>query len=201
MALKAIQVENAKPNTDENRDYRVADGHGLYLMVRPNGTKVWRFDYRLGSVRRTFSIGGYDRLGDGKNGFTLAQAREEHQKARAAVADGQHPISPKRRAAKASADKATSPTFGALADDWLIAREVGHSAKTYDRDQRSVRYLKEGYRGVEGFGHLPVDQVETKHLSAIAKKLNRPTRRRVVAAARKIMAKARVEGWLTHSPL
>jgi len=103
--------------------------------------------------------------------------------------------------AKAEAKAAlANHTFGAAADIWLAARKVGHSAKTYDRDERSVRYLKEGYRGAEGFGDLPVDQVGAKHLSAIAKKLNRPTRRRVVAAARKIMAVARSEGWITISP-
>jgi integrase len=103
--------------------------------------------------------------------------------------------------AKAEAKAAlANHTFGAAADIWLAARKVGHSAKTYDRDERSVRYLKEGYRGAEGFGDLPVDQVGAKHLSAIAKKLNRPTRRRVVAAARKIMAVARSEEWITTSP-
>jgi len=40
MALKAIQVESAKPNNDEGKDYRVADGGGLYLLARPNGRSI-----------------------------------------------------------------------------------------------------------------------------------------------------------------
>jgi hypothetical protein len=118
MALKAIQVENAKPNTEENRDYRVADGDGLYLLVRPNGSKLWRYDYRLNGTRRTFSIGEYDKLGDGQTQFTLAQAREEHRKAREAVARGEHPVRPSRRAAAQARElaEAGDRTFGAIAD-------------------------------------------------------------------------------------
>jgi hypothetical protein len=43
--------------TEEGADYRVADGGGLYILVRPNGSKLWRYDYRLDSSRRTHSIG------------------------------------------------------------------------------------------------------------------------------------------------
>jgi len=209
MALKAVQVENAKPNTEENRDYRVADGGGLYLLIRPNGSKLWRYDYRLDGVRRTLAIGEYDRLGDGKGLFTLAQAREEHQRAREAVARGEHPVSPAQRAAKAKAEAdasaqgeadAAARTFGAVADQWLAAREVGNSPKTYARDARSVLYLNTGYRGAKGFAQVPVDQVETAHLSGLAEKFNKPTRIRVVSAARSIMAVAKRKGLIKHSP-
>jgi integrase len=201
MALKAIQVENAKPNTDE-QDYRVADGGGLYLLVRPNGSKLWRYDYRLGDLRRTLSIGEYDKLGDGKTQFTLAQAREEHRKAREAVARGEHPASPAQRAAAKANDEteAADRIFGTLADQWLAARAVGHSEKTCARDARSVKYLKGGYRGAKGFGDVPIDQVETAHLSSLAEKFNKPTRIRLVSAARKIMAVAKRKGLIKHSP-
>jgi integrase len=202
MALKAIQVENAKPNTDENRDYRVADGDGLYLLVRPNGSKLWRYDYRLNGVRRTFSIGEYDKLGDGKTQFTLAQAREEHRKAREAVDRGEHPVSPTQRAAARAKEDAEvgDRTFGALADIWLAARKESVSAKSYARDERSVKYLKDGYRRGKGFGGLPVDHVESCHLSSLLEAFNKPTRIRVLSAARKVMSVAKRKGFIKVSP-
>jgi integrase len=153
-------------------------------------------------VRRTFSIGEFSSDGDGANLFTLAQAREEHEKARDAVAKGQHPVSPTQRGAVAAQAKAElgDITFGALADQWLAARKVGHSPKTYARDLRSATYLKTGYRGGKGFGDLSVDQLETAHLSSLAEKFNKPTRIRVVSAAHKIMAVAKRKGLIKHSP-
>ena len=65
MKLTAITIANLKPR---QADYRRADGGGLYILVRPNGSKLWRYDYRLGDVRRTLSIGEYNRDGDGKYG-------------------------------------------------------------------------------------------------------------------------------------
>jgi integrase len=207
VSLNAIKVENLKP---KKVDYRVADGGGLYVLVRPTGSKLFRYDYRLGGARRTLSIGEYNAQGGGKSTFTLKQARDEHEDARAAVKAGQHPISPAQRTAaqaKAEAEaqeRAKQETgdrsFGALADDWLAARKAGHSEKTYARDERSVTYLKEGYRGGKGFGDVPVDQVETAHLSGLAEKFNKPTRIRVVSAARKIMAVAKRKGLIKHSP-
>ncbi|MCA1453974.1 integrase arm-type DNA-binding domain-containing protein [Bradyrhizobium sp. BRP22] len=206
MSLNAIRVGNLKP---KNADYRVADGGGLYLLVRPTGSKLFRYDYRLNGTRRTLSIGEYAAEGDGVRCFTLKQARDEHEAARAAIARGEHPVSPAQRAVKAEAAaevaeqarlEAADRTFGALADEWLAARRVGNSPKTVARDVRSVAYLKGGYRGAKGFGDLDVAAVETAHLSALAEKFNKPTRIRVISAARKIMAVAKRRGWIKHSP-
>jgi hypothetical protein len=178
-------------------------------LVRSTGAKLWRYDYRLGDARRTLSIGEYDSQGDGKATFTLKQARDEHEDARNEVKVGRHPLSPAQRAAKAKAEadakaraevEAGDKTFGTLADEWLKARKVGKSPKTYARDLRSVTYLKGGYRGAKGFGDVPVDQVSTSHLSGVAEKLNKPTRIRVVSAARKIMAVAKRKELIKHSP-
>src|SRR6266700_3101578 len=54
MALTTIGITNLRP---KKADYRVADGGGLYILVRPNGSKLWRYDYRLDGSRRTHSIG------------------------------------------------------------------------------------------------------------------------------------------------
>jgi hypothetical protein len=73
---------NLKP---KKADYRVTDGGGLYIhiLVSPNRSKLWRYDYRLGGCRRTHSIGEW---GEGPNRVSLKQARDAHDEARAAVA-------------------------------------------------------------------------------------------------------------------
>jgi hypothetical protein len=61
MALTTIGITNLRP---KKADYRVADGGGLYILVRPNGSKLWRYDYRLEGCQRTHSIGEW---GEGSN--------------------------------------------------------------------------------------------------------------------------------------
>lgn len=39
MALTDTAIRNAKPKT---RPYKVADSQGLYLLVNPGGSKLWR---------------------------------------------------------------------------------------------------------------------------------------------------------------
>jgi hypothetical protein len=95
MALTTIGITNLRP---KKADYRVTDGGGLYILVRPNGSKLWRYDYRLDGSRRTHSIGEW---GEGSNRVSLKQARDAHDEARAAVAQGEHPIGQKFAAALA----------------------------------------------------------------------------------------------------
>jgi hypothetical protein len=44
MALKELEARYA---TKRAKDYKLFDGEGLYLLVRPNGSKLWRFKYRF----------------------------------------------------------------------------------------------------------------------------------------------------------
>lgn len=44
MSLTAIQVKQSQPR---DRQYKLSDGGGLYLLVKPNGGKYWRLKYRV----------------------------------------------------------------------------------------------------------------------------------------------------------
>jgi len=50
MALKELAVRYA---TKCQKDYKLADGEGLYVLVRPNGSKLWRLTYRFGGKSPT----------------------------------------------------------------------------------------------------------------------------------------------------
>ncbi|WP_407896669.1 Arm DNA-binding domain-containing protein [Ferrigenium sp. UT5] len=51
---KAIQAATA---TD--KDYKLTDGEGLYLLVKANGTRSWRMKYRIGGKEKCLTIGLY----------------------------------------------------------------------------------------------------------------------------------------------
>ena len=58
MALKELEVRYA---TKRAKDYKLTDGDGLYLLVRPNGSKLWRIKYRYGGKGKLLSFGAYPR--------------------------------------------------------------------------------------------------------------------------------------------
>ena len=43
--------------------FKLADGGGLYLFVKPTGPRAWRMDYRFVGRRKTLSIGVYPPVG------------------------------------------------------------------------------------------------------------------------------------------
>ena len=49
--LKPVTVHNAKPS---NKDQRLNDGGGLYLLVKINGAKWWRFDYTFNKNQKNW---------------------------------------------------------------------------------------------------------------------------------------------------
>jgi hypothetical protein len=69
MALTENQAKNAKAR---ERAYKLADGEGLFLLVRPNGTKLWRLKYRYGGKEKLLSFGACPSLG-------IAAAREKRE--------------------------------------------------------------------------------------------------------------------------
>ncbi len=90
--LKDVSIRTAKP---EEKDKRLNDGDGLYLLVKPNGSKWWRFDYTVDGKRKTLSVGVYPAV-------SLADARNRAAKARATVAADNDPSDERKevRAAK-----------------------------------------------------------------------------------------------------
>jgi hypothetical protein len=79
--LKPTTVSNAKPG---DKDKRLNDGNGLYLLLKPTGAKWWRLDYSIDGKRKTLSPGVYPATG-------LADARRKAEDARAKVASGIDP--------------------------------------------------------------------------------------------------------------
>lgn len=56
MTLSDTAIRNAKPR---DRAYKLGDGQGLYLLVNPNGSRWWRFKYRVNGKEKLLSLGVY----------------------------------------------------------------------------------------------------------------------------------------------
>lgn len=106
------------------RAYAKSDGRGLYLLVLPSGTKVWRFIYQRHGRQRWLTLGTY-----GPKDVTLADARVKLDAARRVLASGKDPALHR--------EDATPPaprTFAAVLKLWLDKRKGTVEPLTYERD-------------------------------------------------------------------
>jgi integrase len=111
MPLTDAQAKAAKPLPD--RDYKLADGKGMYLLIARTGGKYWRCKYRFGGKEKTLSFGVYPEVG-------LRDAREALTTARALLRTGIDPQDAKAQAqqARTKIRVAVSLTFTAVYEQW-----------------------------------------------------------------------------------
>ncbi|WP_260928273.1 Arm DNA-binding domain-containing protein [Novosphingobium sp. 9] len=57
------------------RDYMLTDGGGLHLLVRPNGTKLWRMKYRFADKEKLLSFGPYPEVSPADARLRRAEAK------------------------------------------------------------------------------------------------------------------------------
>ena len=86
MPLTNTQAKNAKPRTTP---YTLTDGKGMYLLVQPSGSKLWRYRYRLNGKQKQYAIGVYPEVG-------LAEARVELDRLWATITQRDHHHDPSR---------------------------------------------------------------------------------------------------------
>ena len=105
--LSAMQVSKAKPR---DKDYKLFDGKGLYLLVTSTGGKLWRLKYSYGDKEKQLSFGAYPEI-------TLDDARVKRDTARNLIANGVDP-SEVKKAQKAAAIICSENSFEVVAREW-----------------------------------------------------------------------------------
>lgn len=126
-----IEMRNAKPQT---KPYKLSDERGLYLLVKPSGGKLWRFDYRHEGKRKTLALGAYPDT-------TLKDARERRDVARQQLANGIDPAENRKAVNAAKAERAAN-SFEVVAREWFGKFQPtwteGHSSKIISRLERDI---------------------------------------------------------------
>jgi integrase len=107
MSLNIPLINNAKTL---EKQYKLADSGGLYLLVHPNGSKYWRLKYRFLGKEKTMAFGVYPAV-------SLKEARVKRDSAKKTLSDGDDPVQLKksnRRAQKIDAEN----SFNNIAFEW-----------------------------------------------------------------------------------
>lgn len=156
MPLTDVKIRQAKPGA---APIKLTDGNGLYLEVRPSGSKLWRYRYRLDGKENLFAIGAYPDV-------SLSDARAERDAAREHVRAGRHP-SHVRQTEKAKQLAENRNTFKAVAEEWIEDR-LGQRAETY-RYQCRRAFTNDVYPAI---GRLPMREITAAQVLAILRKMD-----------------------------
>jgi len=152
--LTDIEIRKAKP---QDKPCKLADGKGLYLLLKPGGGKLWRFDYRFEGKRKTLALGVYPDV-------TLTKARERLEEARRMLADGLDPMAERKADKEATTERAKN-SFEAVAREWL-ALNIGKWAET------THRHIKERLENnlFPWIGERPIADISARELLAALNK-------------------------------
>ncbi len=117
MPLSHFDIQNA---TSQEKPYKLADGGGLFLLIQPDGSKLWRLKYRHHGVERALSFGRYP-------GVSLAAARTKCDDAKKLMSEGVDP-SVRKKLDRIAAETAARNTFGLIAEEFLANLEANGAA-------------------------------------------------------------------------
>lgn len=153
--LTYIQINTAKPRA---KAWNLSDSQGLFLVIQPNGSKLWRFRYRFLDKQKTLHLGGWPTI-------SLADARVRRDEAKKLVANGIDPALEKKRA-RIAAKYAAANTFEAVAEEWLVKCERdGLAPVTVDK----IRWLLA--KAYPVIGSIPIAQITPHEALAVLRKI------------------------------
>jgi integrase len=151
MPLTEIQAKKSKPR---EQAYKLADGEGLFLLVQPNGSKLWRMKYRFGGKEKLLSFGAYPAL-------SLAAARDKRAAAKALLSEGRDPMRHKD-----DSNTGASVTFEKVAERWHANRksalDPAHADRVWSRLQRDVFPL---------LGERPINEIAAPEVLEMIRKI------------------------------
>ncbi len=153
MPLSDTAIKKAKPGP---KPVKLSDAKGLYLLVNPTGSKLWRWKYRVLGKEKVMTLGGYPEV-------SLAQARDGMEAARKLLAAGNDPMA-NRKADKLASRVAAENSFETVARIWWAhwkpARSEQHAAQVMRRFEANV---------FPHIGARPVSDVQAPELVAMLK--------------------------------
>jgi len=160
MPLTDIAIRKIKP---EAKPRKVSDGRGLYLLVSPTGSRLWRWKYRYGGKEKLLALGPYPDV-------SLSEARNACDEARRKLRNGIDP-SAERQAAKQSkieaeiaVDVAEQSTFGAIAREWMATQEVAEVTAM------KTRWIIESFL-LSDLGNRPIAEITPRDLLTVLRKI------------------------------
>ena len=146
MTKKTLSDTSIRSTKPTNKDIRLFDSNGLYLIIKPNDSRWWRIDYSINRKRKTLSLGTYPLT-------SLADARKKAFDLKKLVAQGVDPSEVRKETKKEHIqlqlnderiNNGLTPidSFKYVADEWFNKRMQhmtdGYKSRIYSQLKRDV---------------------------------------------------------------
>jgi integrase len=153
MPLTDTAIKKAKPS---EKPFKLSDSRGLFLLVNPTGSKLWRWKYRFLGKEKVMTLGAYPDV-------SLAQARDGVDRARKILATGQDPMAI-RKADKVATRTSAENSFETVArlwwEHWKPPLSEQHAGQVMRRFEADV---------FPHIGGRPVSEIQAPELVAMLK--------------------------------
>jgi integrase len=188
VALTDTEIRKAKPRAAA---YKFADGGGLYLFIKPEGSKLWRWKYRFAGKEKLMALGKYPDV-------TLAQARQKHLDARRLLASGVDPML-ERKSAKLKLAASHENSFETIATRWF----------RHWQENKSPRHAGYVWRRMEAnvlprLGSSPISEIAAPEIVAMVKAVDErgagDIAKRVLETTGQVFRYAIAHGHARHNP-
>lgn len=111
MSLNDAKIRSLKPT---DKPFKVSDSHGLYLLVKPGGSRLWYLKYRINGKESRIALGAYPAV-------SLSDARQQREGIRKMLALNINPA--QQRAAERGSRM--RKMFKSVALEWHSSRKNG----------------------------------------------------------------------------
>ena len=188
MPLSDTAVRNAKL---KDKPYKLTDGEGLYLLVKPNGGKYWRFKYLYVGKEKLLALGTYPEI-------SLGEARDKRQAARKLVADGTDPGTEKKEAKRRLAYNVEN-SFQVVAKEWHETNKP-----KWRPDHAAGQWRRLELHMLPAIGDRPIAEIKALDLLDAIRKVeklgNTETSHRLLHTCSVIFRYAVLTGRITYNP-
>ncbi|HAM3684426.1 TPA: integrase arm-type DNA-binding domain-containing protein [Escherichia coli] len=150
MSLTDAKIRTLKPS---DKPFKVSDSHGLYLRVKPGGSRHWYLKYRISGKESRIALGTYPAI-------SLSDARQQREGIRKMLALN---INPVQQRAAVRGSRTPEKVFKNVALAWHKSNRKW-SQNTADRLLASLNN-----HIFPVIGNLPVSELKPRHFIALLK--------------------------------
>ena len=152
MGLTDKTIKNATPR---DKKYKLIDEKGLFVLIKPNGSKYFRLDYRFAGIRKEVSIGVYPDI-------TLQEARKIRDDYRILLKSDIDPAEMKK-AKKYNMYLESSDVFEAVAREWHTTKKPKWKISHANRKWRAIEKNIFPY-----LGNRPIKNITAQELLSVS---------------------------------
>ncbi|HEP0236977.1 TPA: integrase arm-type DNA-binding domain-containing protein [Escherichia coli] len=150
MSLTDAKIRTLKPS---DKPFKVSDSHGLYLRVKPGGSRHWYLKYRISGKESRIALGAYPAI-------SLSDARQQREGIRKMLALNINPV--QQRAAVRG-----SPTPEKVFKNVALAWHKSNRKWSQNTADRLLASLNNHIFPV--IGNLPVSELKPRHFIDLLK--------------------------------